>query len=59
MDFDNENRIMTPGFTETDHDIEISLRPKALTEYTVNKINNSTLAKEQLKNKNIFENKSF
>ena len=33
MDFDNENRIMTPRFTETDHDIEISLRPKALTEY--------------------------
>ena len=33
MDFENENRIMTPGFTETDHDIEISLRPKALTEY--------------------------
>ena len=33
MDFENENRIMTPGFTETDHDIEVSLRPKALTEY--------------------------
>ena len=33
MDFENENRIMTPGFTETDHDIEISLRPKTLTEY--------------------------
>ena len=33
MDFENENRIMTPGFTESDHDIEISLRPKALTEY--------------------------
>ncbi len=33
MDFENENRIMTPGFTETDHDIEISLRPKTLNEY--------------------------
>ena len=33
MDFENENRIMNPGFTETDHDIEISLRPKTLTEY--------------------------
>lgn len=33
MDFENENRIMTPGFTESDHDIEMSLRPKTLTEY--------------------------
>ena len=33
MDFENENRIMTPGFTESDHDIENSLRPKNLTEY--------------------------
>ena len=33
MDFENENRIMTPGFTESDHDIEISLRPKTLNEY--------------------------
>lgn len=33
MDFNNENRIITPDFTETDHDIEISLRPKTLTEY--------------------------
>ena len=33
MDFDNENRIITPDFTETDRDIEISLRPKTLTEY--------------------------
>ena len=33
MDFQDENRIMTPGFTESDHDIEISLRPKTLNEY--------------------------
>ena len=33
MDFDNENRIITPDFTETDRDIEISLRPKSLSEY--------------------------
>ncbi len=33
MDFNNENRIITPDFTESDHDIEISLRPKTLTEY--------------------------
>ncbi len=33
MDFQNEDRIITPDFTETDHDIEISLRPKNLTEY--------------------------
>ena len=33
MDFQNEDRIITPDFTETDHDIEISLRPKNLSEY--------------------------
>ena len=33
MDFDNENRIITPDYTETDRDIEISLRPKTLSEY--------------------------
>lgn len=33
MDFDNENRIITPDFTETDREIELSLRPKTLTEY--------------------------
>lgn len=34
MDFENnENRIITPDFTETDKDIENSLRPKALNEY--------------------------
>ena len=33
MNFDNDERIITPDFTETDHDIEISLRPKSLTEY--------------------------
>ena len=33
MDFNNDDRIITPDFTETDHDIEISLRPKNLTEY--------------------------
>lgn len=33
MDFDMENRIITPDFTESDKDIEISLRPKTLTEY--------------------------
>lgn len=33
MDFDNENRIITPDFTETDRDIELSLRPKTLNEY--------------------------
>ena len=33
MDFQDENRIITPDFTETDRDIEISLRPKTLTEY--------------------------
>lgn len=33
MDFDNENRIIAPDFTETDRDIELSLRPKTLNEY--------------------------
>ncbi len=33
MDFENENRIITPDFTETDRDIELSLRPKTLNEY--------------------------
>lgn len=34
MDFEsNENRIITPDFTETDKDIENSLRPKTLNEY--------------------------
>lgn len=33
MDFDNENRIITPDFTETDKDIELSLRPKTINEY--------------------------
>lgn len=33
MDFQDENRIITPDFTETDRDIENSLRPKTLSEY--------------------------
>lgn len=33
MDFQDENRIITPDFTETDRDIELSLRPKTLNEY--------------------------
>lgn len=34
MDFENnENRIITPDYTETDRDIENSLRPKTLNEY--------------------------
>ena len=33
MDFDNENRIVTPDYTETDKEIENSLRPKTLNEY--------------------------
>ena len=33
MDFDNENRIVTPDYTETDREIENSLRPKTLNEY--------------------------
>ncbi len=33
MDFDNENRIISPDFNESDSDLEISLRPKTLNEY--------------------------
>ena len=33
MDFDNENRIVSPDLNETDSDIEISLRPKTFEEY--------------------------
>ncbi len=33
MDFDNENRIISPDFEETDKDIELSLRPHTLNEY--------------------------
>lgn len=33
MDFDNENRIISPDFNESDGDIEISLRPKTLNDY--------------------------
>ncbi len=33
MDFDNENRIISPDFNESDSDIEISLRPKTLNDY--------------------------
>ena len=28
MDFDNENRIVSPDLNEVDNDIETSLRPK-------------------------------
>lgn len=33
MDFDNENRIVSPDLNEVDNDIEISLRPKTFNEY--------------------------
>lgn len=33
MDFDNENRIVSPDLEETDKDIELSLRPHTLNEY--------------------------
>lgn len=33
MDFDNENRIVSPDLNEVDSDIEISLRPKTFSEY--------------------------
>ena len=33
MDFDNENRIISPDLEETDKDIELSLRPHTLNEY--------------------------
>ncbi len=33
MNFDNENRIISPDLEETDKDIELSLRPHTLNEY--------------------------
>ncbi|MDO4846884.1 MAG: Holliday junction branch migration DNA helicase RuvB [Clostridiaceae bacterium] len=33
MDFDNENRIISPDLNEIDNDIEVSLRPKTFNEY--------------------------
>ncbi len=33
MDFDNENRIVSPDLNQVDNDIEISLRPKTFPEY--------------------------
>lgn len=33
MDFDNENRIISPDFNKSDSDLEISLRPKTLNDY--------------------------
>lgn len=33
MDFENENRIISPDFDASDSDLEISLRPKTLNEY--------------------------
>lgn len=33
MDFDNENRIVSPDLNEIDNDIEVSLRPKTFGEY--------------------------
>ncbi len=33
MDFDNENRIVSPDLNEVDNDIETSLRPKTFNEY--------------------------
>lgn len=33
MDFDNENRIVSPDFNESDSETELSLRPKTLNEY--------------------------
>lgn len=33
MDFDNENRIVSPDLNEVDNDIETSLRPKNFNEY--------------------------
>ena len=33
MDFDNENRIVSPDFNEADSETELSLRPKTLNEY--------------------------
>ena len=33
MDFNNENRIISPDFNESDSDLEIPLRPKTLNDY--------------------------
>ena len=33
MDFDNENRIVSPDYNEADSETELSLRPKTLNEY--------------------------
>ena len=44
MDFDNENRIISPDLEETDKDIELSLRPHTLNEYI-----GQEKAKEKLK----------
>lgn len=33
MDFDNENRIVSPDLNQVDNDIEVSLRPKTFNEY--------------------------
>lgn len=33
MDFDNENRIVSPDLNQVDNDMEISLRPKTFPEY--------------------------
>ena len=33
MDFDNENRIVSPDLNEIDNDIEVSLRPKTFNDY--------------------------
>ena len=44
MDFDNENRIVSPDLNEVDNDIETSLRPKTFNEYI-----GQEMAKENLK----------
>ncbi|MBE6827454.1 MAG: Holliday junction branch migration DNA helicase RuvB [Ruminococcaceae bacterium] len=44
MDFDNENRIVSPDLNEIDNDIEVSLRPKTFGEYV-----GQEKAKENLK----------
>ncbi len=44
MDFDNENRIVSPDLNEIDNDIETSLRPKTFNEYV-----GQEKAKENLK----------
>ena len=33
MDFDNENRIVSPDFNAADEALELSLRPKTLHDY--------------------------